>query len=155
MSKKVSNIILGIIGIGAVVLLFVGGGGSSVEENPIISTTGTEIPCLPNGHEAIAQHIHPVISIFVDGEREVIPANVGIDGRCMREVHTHDTTGTIHIETKEPDTTYTLPDFFAMLGEPMEREGYSMTVTKDGEELPPEDLVFEDMSMVEVNYISL
>ncbi|NCS99410.1 hypothetical protein GW765_00295 [Candidatus Parcubacteria bacterium] len=155
MNKKVTNIILGLIGIGAIVLLVWGGGNSSVEENPIVSTSGTEVPCLPNGHQAVAQHIHPVISISVDGEEEFIPANVGIEGLCMREVHTHDATGTIHIETKEVNTTYTLPDFFAVLGAPMEREGYSMTATKDEEEVSPEELVFEDGSMVEVRYISI
>ncbi|MFT5360115.1 MAG: hypothetical protein ACI88L_000597 [Candidatus Paceibacteria bacterium] len=154
MSKKTTNIILGIIVIGGIILLFLGSKGSSTKEL-IVSDNGTEIPCLPNGHQAIAQHIHPVISIIVNGEEEVVPANVGIDGRCMREVHTHDTTGTIHIETKELDTIYKLPDFFAVLGKPMVRDGYTLIVKKDGEEVSPEDLVFEDRSIVEVMYTSV
>jgi hypothetical protein len=154
MSKKTTNIILGIIVIGGIILLFLGNKGSSPREL-IVSENGTEIPCLPNGHQAIAQHIHPVISIIVNGEEEVVPANVGIDGRCMREVHTHDTTGTIHIETKELDTIYKLPDFFAVLGKPMVRDGYTLIVKKDGEEVSPEDLVFEDRSIVEVMYASV
>jgi hypothetical protein len=60
-------------------------------------------------------HSHPGVSIVINGSSFTIPANVGINGNCLRPVHTHDTSGTIHIETDE-NRDYTLGDFFLIWG---------------------------------------
>jgi cyclophilin family peptidyl-prolyl cis-trans isomerase len=67
-------------------------------------------------------HVHSTLSIFIDGDNQVIPANVGAlgsnhtPGAQMAIVHTHDTSGTLHIEpflATTPPTEYpTLGDFF-------------------------------------------
>src|SRR5437016_1935131 len=50
---------------------------------------------------AVALHIHPRLSIIVDGQKVPVPANIGIEpsGRTMAALHTHDDSGTIHVES--------------------------------------------------------
>ena len=71
-----------------------------VEVGPLLSEQ-----CL-DSHSGLAMHIHPVLDIVIRGEQVLIPANMGIDtSACpgkMHLLHTHDTTGKLHIETYEP-----------------------------------------------------
>jgi VCBS repeat-containing protein len=46
---------------------------------------------------AVNAHIHPILSIYLDGQQVVIPTGVGINGSSLAHPHTHDYTGTIHI----------------------------------------------------------
>lgn len=149
--KKHKGIIIGGIILAVIIVLLVVGDRQT--NTDIVSQTGTEIPCLPNGHQQVATHIHPILTITTDGEVEVIPGNIGIEGACMREVHTHDTTGTIHIETKELGTIYTLADFFAVWGQSVEREGYNLEILQDGnDKATAVDVVLIDHSEIELNY---
>lgn len=112
----------------------------------------TQIACLPNGHENLAQHIHPELTITVDGEREVVPANIGLTPSCMAEIHTHDATGKIHIESVT-ERTFTLAEFFLVWGKTLEREGYTVAVTADGEVVAdPGALVLKDHQQLKIIY---
>lgn len=46
-------------------------------------------------------HWHPHLTIEINGENIVIPANVGL-GSVHAPLHTHDATGTLHIENDYP-----------------------------------------------------
>lgn len=48
-----------------------------------------------------------------------VPANTGITSRCIAFLHTHDTSGIIHIEAPQP-RAYTLGDFFQVWGQPLD-----------------------------------
>jgi hypothetical protein len=69
----------------------------------------------------LAYHAHFSLSITINGTSYPIPANVGIfsiagtQNSCIRPLHTHDTTGAIHVET-DVNRTYTLGDFFLTWG---------------------------------------
>lgn len=57
------------------------------EENDIVSEQGI--------------HWHPELAIYIKGEKQEIPANVGLGGAGpmgMEPLHTHDTTGQLHAE---------------------------------------------------------
>lgn len=148
--------------IGLVVILFIvilllvrANKQSNTDQEIAVSPDETEIPCLPNGHQKIASHIHPTLTIFIDGDEETIPANLGIEGSCMREVHTHDTTGSIHIETAKLGSTYTLADFFTVWGEEHDRQGYVLEITQDGEvKESVEDVILSDHSVIQMSYVS-
>ena len=62
-------------------------------------------------------HFHPLIKVYVNGTQMTVPANIGIDPRVdgmqMAGLHTHDTSGTIHVEGV-PNAT--LGQFFAIWG---------------------------------------
>ena len=64
---------------------------------------------------SLLYHSHPTLSIVINGSTFTIPASVGIQGACNRPIHTHDTTGTLHVETDE-NRDYTLGDFFLVWG---------------------------------------
>ena len=60
-------------------------------------------------HDGLARHDHAVLKIFINGQQELIPANIGImteicnqQGEEMHAVHTHDSSGRLHIESNEP-----------------------------------------------------
>jgi hypothetical protein len=67
--------------------------------------------------EALTEHIHAHLDVFVNGASVTVPANIGIDyvARRITPLHTHDKTGIVHIES--PDARpYTLAQFFAEWG---------------------------------------
>jgi len=58
-------------------------------------------------------HIHPNLEIIINGQKQEIPANIGINATCMNSLHTHDSSGKIHVESPEK-RDFTLADFFAV-----------------------------------------
>lgn len=118
----------------------------------------TGVYCLPNGHQNLAAHIHSHLSIKVDGNPEIIEANIGITPGCMAEVHTHDTTGDIHVETTDIDrlVQINLSHFFAIWNKSSEREGYNLEILVDGEpKQSVESVPLTDLSKIELNYTSI
>lgn len=43
-------------------------------------------------------HWHPKLGIYIKGEKQEIPANIGIAGQIHQEIHTHEKDGVIHME---------------------------------------------------------
>jgi hypothetical protein len=66
-------------------------------------------------HSELGEHVHPHLEIDIDGEKQAIPAEIGIGLDGMHVIHTHDGSGTIHIESPVSHQFY-LRDFFAIWG---------------------------------------
>ncbi len=49
--------------------------------------------------EQLAFHNHAHLSIYIDGKNIPLPAQIGITSTCFYWLHTHDTTGIIHMES--------------------------------------------------------
>ncbi|CPT96399.1 Uncharacterised protein [Mycobacteroides abscessus subsp. abscessus] len=51
--------------------------------------------------EGTIEHIHAHLDVLIDGQPVPVPANIGVDTRrgTMTALHTHDTSGLIHIES--------------------------------------------------------
>ena len=66
------------------------------------------------GQEGTALHIHAHLDVFVDGKPVQVPAEIGIDEARQKisPLHSHDTTGVIHIESPEKTATFTLGQYF-------------------------------------------
>lgn len=78
-----------------------------------------EVPCInPNLPVPAQYHIHPHLRIVSEGVDVTIPAQIGITSACERVLHTHDASGTIHVEPNFY-APYTLGDFFRVWGEPL------------------------------------
>src|SRR3984893_1681456 len=64
-----------------------------------------------------AYHVHADLQVYAQGRQVPVPANIGIDpeGRFLAPLHTHDTSGVIHMEAS---TVYpfTLGQFFTIWG---------------------------------------
>ena len=56
-------------------------------------------------------HIHPHLSIIYNNFSLTVPAQIGIENTCLYGLHTHDTSGTIHVESPIV-ANYTLGEFF-------------------------------------------
>lgn len=65
----------------------------------------------------VSIHQHSLISIYKEGVRQGLPDNIGRGG-CTYELHTHDGTGVVHIETSVPKK-FTLGQFFALWNQPL------------------------------------
>ncbi len=116
-------------------------GGSAPEPtfDPNTPITGT---CMQ--HEKIVRHDHARLTVTILGSPYPIPANIGIiSSSCMRLLHTHDATGTIHIESPVPTEVreLTLGEFFLVWGQPFSSTqilsyaadaAHAVTLTVDG-----------------------
>jgi hypothetical protein len=68
------------------------------------------------GAEGTAIHIHQHLDIFVDGKHITVPQSIGIfDGQYLTDLHTHDTSGVMHVESPTK-RQFTLGDFFGVWG---------------------------------------
>ena len=65
-----------------------------------------------------AYHVHSHLTILKDGQPLAIPADIGIVPGCTYDLHTHDMTGIIHVESPAP-ARFTLGQFFAVWGQPL------------------------------------
>ena len=65
------------------------------------------------GHGRLALHIHPNLQIEINSQQYVIQSNIGISNEAMRVIHTHDTTGELHVESPVPHQFY-LRDLFTI-----------------------------------------
>lgn len=66
-------------------------------------------------HTRLVMHDHFELEIRIKDKNYEIPANVGITPSCMRPIHTHDNTGTIHVEFPY-QRVIKLKDFFEVWG---------------------------------------
>jgi hypothetical protein len=66
------------------------------------------------GEEGNALHIHAHLDIIANGTAVQVPADIGIDTARQKisPLHSHDTTGVIHVESPTKDTTFTLGQVF-------------------------------------------
>jgi hypothetical protein len=66
------------------------------------------------GAEGTAVHIHAHLDIIVNGGAVQVPADIGVDEarQQISPLHSHDTTGVIHIESPTKPATFTLGQFF-------------------------------------------
>jgi hypothetical protein len=67
-------------------------------------------------NEGQVVHIHQHLDIFVNGKPQPVPANIGIyDGQFLTELHTHDPSGIIHVESPTKGQ-FDLGQFFGVWG---------------------------------------
>lgn len=102
-----------------VAVLILGGGGWYLAKNKTISYDPLS---LCTQHTNVRMHIHTNLKIIVKGEEIKMPKDVGVSATCMRPVHTHDDSGTLHLEF--PNTTNVpLGSFFKVWEKPLSSFG--------------------------------
>jgi hypothetical protein len=109
---------------------------------------GSDVKAQSDGMDPLAMHIHPSLSLFVNGTSVIVPAQIGIDPTmwkdhsldefgmqsmpemnmsAMSPLHTHDDSGVIHVESTI-DRDYTLLDFMNIWGLDLNGKVLRMTV---------------------------
>ena len=118
--------------VAVVVVLVAGGGGSGSAKSSAsngLLTTRAPWPAVKDGLPQRAAalglpqpsdtiyHVHARLRVYVDGKPVTVPANIGIDPSTgfLDSLHTHDTTGIIHMEAVRP-YNFTLGQFFTVWG---------------------------------------
>ncbi|MDQ6865706.1 MAG: hypothetical protein M3044_17995 [Thermoproteota archaeon] len=102
------------------------------------------------GNKAIIIHFHPHLNLIIDGKPVTVPSQIGIDPLLWKDhsldhygmqamsngmsgmapLHTHDATGTIHIESNII-RNYTLGEFLNIWGG-LDTNGKTVKATLDG-----------------------
>lgn len=89
----------------------------------------------------------------MDGAEEAIPTNIGNVPGCTAELHSHDETGKIHVESPRADEKFTLSQVFTVWGKSIEREGYELKATLDNEPLENAGkLILKDGQKITLEY---
>lgn len=70
---------------------------------------------LPALNEQILHH-HVRLFIYVDGKPVTVPANIGLSAQAASPLHTHDTSGTVHVESADATFEPVLGQFFDVWG---------------------------------------
>ncbi|HEX6350001.1 MAG TPA: hypothetical protein VF160_11505 [Candidatus Dormibacteraeota bacterium] len=106
-------VVLLVIGIALVVLYITNAGSGARKVANVSCDTG----------EQLAVHYHAHLEILYQGNEVNVPANIGIQSDCFYWLHTHDTTGVIHIEAPSAQAhhTFTLGDFFHVWDQPLSK----------------------------------
>ena len=143
-----------VVGLGVLVLWYLG-------SRPTTPRTNREVALICTTDMATQFHIHPHLEILINGRREEIPANIGIKSTCMNALHTHDTSGTIHVESPE-QRDFTLADFFAVWNKPFNKDHiidyktdsqHAIRETVNGKEvLDYENTVLRDKDQIVIIY---
>ncbi|HZO73462.1 MAG TPA: hypothetical protein VFB60_14780 [Ktedonobacteraceae bacterium] len=113
-----------IIGVSAYVLSRLPSSNTQGSTSPSGTPINTQVnPPVDNiscqGAEQLAFHIHAHLSIYINGSPVQVSQGVGIaqDQSCFYWLHTHDSTGVIHIESPNPGAVYTLGTFVHLWAE--------------------------------------
>lgn len=67
--------------------------------------------------EGSALHLHQHLDLYIDGKPVTVPPGIGVNqsDRFISDIHTHDKTGVIHVESPKVQT-FTLGQFFDIWG---------------------------------------
>jgi hypothetical protein len=123
--------------------------------------------------EQLAFHIHAHLAVYVNGRQETIPYGIGVlpplqlqqtvegpfvvGGTAFYWLHTHDSTGVIHIESPVV-RRYTLGEFFDIWGQPLGPTQVGpvrgpVTIRVDGRTVTgdPRDVPLDEHSVIQLD----
>jgi len=121
--------------------------------------------CVSHDGSETESHYHAQLTIEQDGEKVKIPANIGIVKECIHPLHTHNTTGLVHVQ-HPPGLGFTLGDFFDVqgivlkddqIGSIQTKDGYSIDVTVDGVQVKSgfQNILLKDREKIDIKITSL
>jgi hypothetical protein len=130
--KRRRNILFTIVGLlaatAAVVALFVYVANSGSQTETVTNPAYPKVDNIFCDTQTPVYHIHAYLDMYINGSKLPLPKDIGIasDGSCNYWLHTHDTSGVIHIESPS-QRIFTLGNFvdewaqvFPALGYPPE-----------------------------------
>jgi hypothetical protein len=71
---------------------------------------------LPPFANPLALHTHAHLDISVNGSPVTVPADIGFSQEAQAALHTHDTSGVMHMESSQANAKFTLGEFFDVWG---------------------------------------
>lgn len=111
------------------------GAASPPQPTALPVAAGQAIDGVPCDNNDANYHEHAHLTILEAGHHITIPANTGLVGSsCLYWMHTHDTTGEIHLEAPH-NTDFKLGTFFDIWGQPLSRTDVAGARVKAGQSL--------------------
>lgn len=108
-----------------------------------------------------AYHVHPELTILINGKSSPPPKNIGVSPNCMLPLHTHANDGVIHTEPPGPKDL-TLGQFFTVWGKTFNKDQIldfkrtnqaELILTVDGQPNSSwENLVLKDKQKIIISY---
>ncbi|MBA3749465.1 MAG: hypothetical protein H0X03_00935 [Nitrosopumilus sp.] len=135
-NRNAKRIIAVVVVIGIILVLSIGFEQISVSNTNAQNTSQSNLNTNNTAMDPIIMHIHPKITLTIDGNKEVIPMNIGMSSVLWKDhsldkygmqampemamsgmapLHTHDDTGLIHVESTI-NRNYTLGEFLNIWG---------------------------------------
>ena len=134
--RALASVAVGAVLVAAIAVVIASGGGDSKPTQATTAATGAgpfgqhyaglvqrrEAAHVPTMMDTMnsSVHFHPLLKVYVSGKQMPVPADIGIDptqdAMQMAGLHTHDTSGTIHVEGV---TGARLGQFFRVWGVPL------------------------------------
>ncbi len=176
MKKGIIIAIAAIAVLGLGLFLFRQDAKNPKNNDPYAGKSSRDLALMCDAQEHVVLHIHPVLTINVNGQKQAIPANVGIEGlgtnpatheqaatqaTCLHFLHTHDATGTLHVESPI-QMDYHLSDFFAVWGKQFNKtqildskvdDSHKISMTVNGKDSTAfENVVLKDQDQIVINY---
>jgi hypothetical protein len=126
----VTGALLALVLSGMFVYAKVSAGTSSNPGTPIAN-----INC--DASEQSVVHYHAHLAILYQGTPVSVPQNIGITGKCLYWLHTHDDTGVIHIEAPQSASkrSFVLGEFFQVWKQPLSTSQVATLKVQKGQEL--------------------
>jgi sulfur carrier protein ThiS len=176
MKKVIIIVVIAVVVIGAGVLLAIQDAKHPELKDPWANKSTRELVLGCEPQEYTNYHIHPLLSIKVNGESQQVPANIGIQGlgtgntshaqaqsqaSCLHAIHTHDASGTIHVESPVK-RDFILGDLFAVWDKVFTKDQildhkvddtHKIVMTVNGEVSDQyENLILKDQDKIEISY---
>jgi plastocyanin domain-containing protein len=125
-----------IVGVIALIagLIYWGGASKRKERSELESMSSREVALRSTTDMTTEYHIHPELSIFMNGTEVPIPLNLGVKATGMTAIHTHNEKGVIHVEAPIKKD-FTLGDFFAVWGKDFSQTKLLDTTVDDKSEI--------------------
>ncbi len=117
---------IGLIAVGVLVVVGLVSVIIRQHQTPATSVMYPAVDHIPCQHtEQGGAHFHAHVTIYINGKRILIPANIGIapDGSCLYWLHTHDDSGVIHIEAPT-GSSFTFGNFLDIWEQRFRQLGY-------------------------------
>lgn len=173
-----------LIAVALVVATLVLGTAAAITLAPMLGgLNGGGNPPPPPPDQKVPMHIHVSLALFRDGQKATLPGDIGQRGGhwvdhsldhlldlregaagSLSPLHTHDSSGTIHVEASET-YAFTLGEFFAVWGQPVgpvqtvdliPDDSHTLTMTVNGENSTAwGSLVLHDGDAIEIHYTTL
>jgi hypothetical protein len=111
--------VVGLVALGVIAVVLWSNLSGSTNADPVIDG----VQC--NTTEQLVYHIHAHLTIYDAGRLVPLPAGIGIDqkNKCIYWLHTHDTSGVIHIESPT-EKQYTLKNFLDIWGRAVDKTSF-------------------------------
>ena len=130
-----------------VTLLLLGGFGVYY----LTTISSQPFPCVTVAPDQLAYHWHTTLKVYSGSTQIMIPANVGLSAVCVEPLHTHDTSGTIHIET-DVNRVYSIGDFYRVWGKSFDSP---TQMNVNGTAVSPSpSVVLYDLETIDIHYTS-